>query len=82
MYFSHEYLFPFHNGNRAGLKKPVVGMHFFNPAPVMKLVEIITGIDTPAETVQILKTIAEDIGKVPVQVKETAGLWSTEFLSL
>ena len=48
-------------------------MHFFNPAPVMKLVEIITGIDTPAETVQILKTIAEDIGKVPVQVKETAG---------
>ena len=57
----------------AGLKKPVVGMHFFNPAPVMKLVEIITGIDTPAETVQILKTIAEDIGKVPVQVKETAG---------
>lgn len=57
----------------AGLKKTVVGMHFFNPAPVMKLVEIITGIDTPAETVQILKTIAEDIGKVPVQVKETAG---------
>ena len=57
----------------AGLKKTVVGMHFFNPAPVMKLVEIITGIDTPAETVQILKAIAEDIGKVPVQVKETAG---------
>ena len=42
----------------AGLSKPIIGMHFFNPAPVMKLVEVIAGINTPA---------------VPVQVNEAAG---------
>lgn len=57
----------------AGMNRPVVGMHFFNPAPVMKLVEIIAGLETPEETVETLKKISEDIGKVPVQVNETAG---------
>lgn len=57
----------------SGLDRPVVGMHFFNPAPVMKLVEIIAGLDTPSEDLEFLKKIAEDIGKVPVQVKESAG---------
>lgn len=57
----------------AGLSRPVTGMHFFNPAPVMKLVEIIAGLETSEETVGILKKISEDIGKVPVQVKENAG---------
>ncbi|MCR5102242.1 MAG: 3-hydroxybutyryl-CoA dehydrogenase [Butyrivibrio sp.] len=57
----------------AGLPKPVVGMHFFNPAPVMKLVEVIAGINTPAETVEKIKKISEDLGKTPVQVNESAG---------
>lgn len=57
----------------AGLTKPVVGMHFFNPAPVMKLVEIIAGLNTPAAIVDRVKEIAEQIGKVPVQVNEAAG---------
>ncbi|MBQ3790521.1 MAG: 3-hydroxybutyryl-CoA dehydrogenase [Lachnospiraceae bacterium] len=57
----------------AGLKKPVVGMHFFNPAPVMKLVEVIQGANTPDETVEQVKKISADLGKTPVQVNEAAG---------
>ena len=57
----------------AGLDRPVIGMHFFNPAPVMKLVEVIAGLNTPAEMVDKTKEIAESIGKTPVQVEEAAG---------
>mgnify|MGYP001622893560 FL=1 len=57
----------------AGLDRPVIGMHFFNPAPVMKLVEVIAGLNTPEETVEKIKAIAAEIGKTPVQVEEAAG---------
>jgi 3-hydroxybutyryl-CoA dehydrogenase len=57
----------------AGLAKPIIGMHFFNPAPVMKLVEVIAGINTPAETVAKVKEISEMLGKTPVQVEEAPG---------
>ncbi len=57
----------------AGLDRPVIGMHFFNPAPVMKLVEVIAGLNTPAEVVDKIKAISEEIGKTPVQVEEAAG---------
>jgi len=57
----------------AGLKKPIIGMHFFNPAPVMKLIEVIQGGNTPDEMVEKVKKIAEKLGKVPVQVNESAG---------
>ena len=57
----------------AGLAKPVIGMHFFNPAPVMKLVEIIAGINTPKETVEKVREISEMLGKTPVQVEEAPG---------
>lgn len=57
----------------AGLDRPVAGMHFFNPAPVMKLVEVIAGLNTPAEMVETIKKISGEIGKVPVQVEEAAG---------
>lgn len=57
----------------AGLKKPVVGMHFFNPAPVMKLVEVIAGLNTPEENVEKIIDIAKLLGKTPVQVEESAG---------
>ncbi|NBI92365.1 3-hydroxybutyryl-CoA dehydrogenase [Lachnospiraceae bacterium] len=57
----------------AGLDRPVIGMHFFNPAPVMKLVEVIAGLNTPDEVVEKIKTISEEIGKTPVQVNEAAG---------
>ena len=57
----------------AGLKRPMIGMHFFNPAPDMKLVEIIAGLHTPADIVEKIKKVSEDIGKVPVQVEEAPG---------
>ena len=51
----------------------VIGMHFFNPAPVMKLVEVIRGAATSDETFATVKALAEAIGKTPVEVKEAPG---------
>ncbi len=56
-----------------GLSRPLVGMHFFNPADRMKLIEVIAGGNTPAETVEKIKEISVAIGKQPVQVNEAAG---------
>lgn len=56
-----------------GLDRPLVGMHFFNPAPVMKLVEVVAGLNTPDEMVDKVKAIAVSLGKTPVQVKEGPG---------
>ena len=55
------------------LDRTVVGMHFFNPVPRMKLVEIIAGLTTPRELIDKIKAIAEDIGKTPVIVQEASG---------
>ena len=57
----------------AGLKKPVIGMHFFKPAPVMKLVEVIKGANTSDEDVKAVKEIAVKLGKTPVEVNEAPG---------
>lgn len=51
----------------------VIGMHFFNPVPVMKLVEIIKGIATSKETKDIIIDITEKLGKTPVEVEEAPG---------
>lgn len=56
-----------------GLDRPLVGMHFFNPADRMKLVEVIAGANTPAELVAKIKEISVEIGKTPVEVNEAAG---------
>ncbi len=56
-----------------GLNKPVIGMHFFNPAPVMKLVEVTVGINTPDAVVEKIKEISRLLGKTPVQVNEAPG---------
>lgn len=47
-----------------------IGMHFFNPVPVMKLVEVIKGLATSAEVFQTVKALAEKIGKEPVEVED------------
>ena len=56
-------------------KRPdkVIGMHFFNPAPVMKLVEVIRGIATSQETFDAVKNLSVEIGKEPVEVAEAPG---------
>ena len=59
----------------AATKRPdkVIGMHFFNPAPMMKLVEVIKGMGTSAQTYDVVKEIAVSIGKDPVEVAEAPG---------
>ena len=59
----------------AATKRPekVIGMHFFNPAPVMQLIEVIRGAATSEETVQASKAVASKLGKTPVEVKESPG---------
>lgn len=56
-----------------GLQHNVIGMHFFNPAPVMKLVEVIAGMDAAPEAVERVLEICVEIGKTPVKVNEGAG---------
>jgi len=51
----------------------VAGLHFFNPAPVMKLVEIVRTIETSDETVAELRGFAQSLGKTPIVAKDTAG---------
>ena len=56
-----------------GISRPLIGMHFFNPADRMKLVEVIAGENTTPEMVAKIKAIAVELGKDPVQVNEAAG---------
>lgn len=56
-----------------GLKRPIIGMHFFNPAPIMKLVEVVTTDKTPQDMVDFVMGVANDIGKTPVRVWEASG---------
>lgn len=51
----------------------VIGMHFFNPVPAMKLVEIIRGADTSQETFDAIKDLAVQLGKAPVEINEAPG---------
>jgi len=63
-------------------KRPekVIGMHFFNPVPLMKLVEVIRGIATSDETYAEVKAISEQIGKVPVECNDYPGFVSNRVL--
>ena len=56
-----------------GLKHPLIGMHFFNPVPMMKLVEIIRGLQTSDATHDAVKALAEKLGKTPITVKNAPG---------
>ena len=51
----------------------VIGMHFFNPVPMMKLIEVINGISTSADTKKAILDLTETIGKTPVEVEEAPG---------
>lgn len=66
----------------ATTKRPdkVIGMHFFNPVPLMKLVEVIRGIATSDETYAIVKELSEKLGKVPVECNDSAGFVSNRVL--
>ncbi len=66
----------------AGTKRPdkFIGMHFMNPVPLMKLVEIIRGIATTDETFAIVKELSENLGKTPVEVNDAPGFVSNRVL--
>jgi 3-hydroxybutyryl-CoA dehydrogenase len=58
----------------------VIGMHFFNPVPVMKLVEVIRGLQTSEETYETVATLAEQLGKTAVEVNDAPGFVSNRVL--
>ena len=58
----------------------VIGMHFMNPVPTMKLVEVIRGLATSEETVSEVKDLSEKLGKVPVEVNDYPGFVSNRLL--
>ena len=58
----------------------VIGMHFMNPVPVMKLVEVIRGEDTSDATVATVRSLCEQLGKVPVQANDYPGFVANRIL--
>jgi 3-hydroxybutyryl-CoA dehydrogenase len=64
----------------AKLPEQVIGMHFFNPVPVMKLVEVIRGLQTSQATVDTVFALAKQLGKTPVEVNDAAGFISNRVL--
>jgi 3-hydroxybutyryl-CoA dehydrogenase len=58
----------------------VIGMHFMNPVPLMKLIEIIRGLATSQETYETIKTLSEKIEKVPVEVQDYPGFVANRIL--
>jgi 3-hydroxybutyryl-CoA dehydrogenase len=60
--------------------RKVIGMHFFNPVPVLKLVEVIRGEETSDETARSVVAFAEELGKVPAQANDFPGFVSNRIL--
>ncbi len=58
----------------------VIGMHFMNPVPVMKLIEVIEGLQTSQETTDLVVALSEKLGKVPVVIKDSPGFVSNRVL--
>jgi 3-hydroxybutyryl-CoA dehydrogenase len=60
-------------GAVTGRPSQVLGLHFFNPVPVMKLIEMVIGLETSAETVAVTRAFGESLGKQVIEVKDTPG---------
>jgi len=67
-------------GRRTSRPDKVIGMHFMNPVPVMKLVEIIRGLATSDQTTKYVTDIAQQLGKTPVEVNDYPGFVSNRVL--
>ena len=65
---------------REGRPEKVIGMHFMNPVPVMKLVEVIRGYSTSDETCQAILKATESLGKSPVEVNDYPGFVANSIL--
>ena len=64
----------------SGRPQKIIGMHFFNPVPVMKLVEVIRGLATTQETLETVRDLALKLGKIPVEVNDAPGFVSNRVL--
>jgi 3-hydroxybutyryl-CoA dehydrogenase len=58
----------------------VIGMHFFNPVPVLKLVEVVRGLETSDETTAAITALAEELGKTPAEARDLPGFVSNRIL--
>ena len=67
-------------GARTGRPEKFIGMHFFNPVPVLNLVEVIRGLETSDETYETISTLAERLGKTPVEVQDYPGFAANRIL--
>ncbi len=67
-------------GARTSRPEKFIGMHFFNPVPVLNLVEVIRGLETSNETYEMISTLAERLGKTPVEVQDYPGFAANRIL--
>ncbi len=67
-------------GALTGRPQSVIGMHFFNPVPVMALVEVVRGLSTSEETLAVVRDLAVRLGKTPVEVNDAPGFVSNRVL--
>jgi 3-hydroxybutyryl-CoA dehydrogenase len=67
-------------GAATGRPDRVIGMHFFNPVPVLKLVEVIRGLETSDETAAAIVALAEELGKTPAEARDLPGFVSNRIL--
>ncbi len=67
-------------GARTGRPEKFIGMHFFNPVPVLNLIEVIRGLETSDETYETISTLAERLGKTPVEVQDYPGFAANRIL--
>jgi 3-hydroxybutyryl-CoA dehydrogenase len=64
-------------GARIGAKERTIGLHFFNPPPVMELIEVVRGLETSAATIDKAQQFAIALGKIPIVVRDVAGFASS-----
>lgn len=62
-------------------KDKFIGMHWFNPAPVMKLIEVVRGPLTSDETIKVTVELSKKLGKVPIEANDGPGFFTTRFLA-
>jgi 3-hydroxybutyryl-CoA dehydrogenase len=67
-------------GSRTNRPERFIGMHFFNPVPVLRLVEVIRGLETSDETYETVSKLADRLGKTPVEVQDFPGFAANRIL--
>ena len=67
-------------GSQTSRPEKFIGMHFFNPVPVLRLVEVMRGLETSDETYQTISKLAERLGKTPVEVQDFPGFAANRIL--